>query len=188
MANLAVTRQDEVFITRGNDSPAEARAIQRRAKDGELTRIVEGVYLLEKDPEAQKAVVRRNWFRILGALAPGAVVSYRSAYSGGITPDGDEFELNARAFDETNNSGLAGIVQKDSQAIAEKGVSRGVIAAGKAATRAISQAGGIAGAAVGEGANSMIGDTDQVMQEQLNTNIVVYVSPQPLVLRVEKSF
>ncbi len=88
MANLAVTRQDEVFITRGNDSPAKARAIQRRAKDGELTRIAEGVYLLEKDPEGQKAVVRRNWFRILGALAPGAVVSYRSAYAGGITPDG----------------------------------------------------------------------------------------------------
>jgi len=88
LANLAVTRQDEVFITRGNDSGAEARAIQRRAKEGELTRIAEGVYLREKEAEAQKAVVRRNWFRILGALAPGAVVSYRSAYAGGITQDG----------------------------------------------------------------------------------------------------
>lgn len=67
---------------------AEARAIQRRAKEGELTRIAEGIYLREKNPDAQKAVVRRNWFRILGALAPGAVVSYRSAYAGGITPDG----------------------------------------------------------------------------------------------------
>ncbi len=88
MANLAATRQDEVFITRGNESAAEARAIQRRAKEGELARIAEGVYLREKEPEAQKAVVRRNWFRILGALAPGAVVSYRSAYAGGIAPDG----------------------------------------------------------------------------------------------------
>ena len=88
MANLAVTRQDEVFITRGNESGAEARAIQRRAKEGELTRIAEGVYLREKNAKAQKAVVRRNWFRILGALAPGAVVSYRSAYAGGMTPDG----------------------------------------------------------------------------------------------------
>lgn len=87
MANLAATRQDDVFITRGNESGAETRAIQRRAKEGELTRIAEGVYLREKEPEAQKAVVRRNWFRILGALAPGAVVSYRSAYAGGITPD-----------------------------------------------------------------------------------------------------
>jgi len=88
VANLAVTRQDEVFITRGNESGAEARAIQRRAKEGELTRIAEGVYLREKNAKAQKAVVRRNWFRILGALAPGAVVSYRSAFAGGMTPDG----------------------------------------------------------------------------------------------------
>lgn len=88
MANLATTRQDEVFITRGNESGAETRAIQRRAKEGELTRIAEGIYLREKDPEARKAVVRRNWFRILGALAPGAVVSYRSAYAGGLTRDG----------------------------------------------------------------------------------------------------
>ena len=88
MANLVAARQDEFFITRGNQSGAEARAIQRRAKEGELTRIAEGVYLREKDPEAQKAVVRRNWFRILEALAPGAVVSYRSAYAGGITRDG----------------------------------------------------------------------------------------------------
>lgn len=88
MANLAATRQDEVFITRGNESGAESRAIQRRAKEGELARIAEGVYLREKEPAAQKAVVRRNWFRILGALAPGAVVSYRSAYAGGITADG----------------------------------------------------------------------------------------------------
>jgi predicted transcriptional regulator of viral defense system len=88
VANLAATRQDEVFITRGNESGAEARAIQRRAKQGELNRIAEGVYIHEKEPEAQKTVVRRNWFRILGTLAPGAVVSYRSAYAGGITPDG----------------------------------------------------------------------------------------------------
>lgn len=88
MANLAATRRDDVFITRGGESGAEARAIQRRAKEGELTRIADGVYLSEKEPEAQKAVVRRNWFRILGALAPGAVVSYRSAQAGGITPDG----------------------------------------------------------------------------------------------------
>ncbi len=88
MANLAATRQDEVFITRGNESGAETRAIQRRAKEGELNRIAEGVYIREKDPAAQRAVVRRNWFRILGALAPGGVVSYRSAHAGGITSDG----------------------------------------------------------------------------------------------------
>ncbi|OGA42168.1 MAG: cell filamentation protein Fic [Betaproteobacteria bacterium RIFCSPLOWO2_12_FULL_62_13] len=98
MANIATTRQDEIFITRGNESAAEVRAIQRRAKDGELTRIAEGVYIREKDPDTQKAVVRRNWFRILGALAPGAVVSYRSAYAGGLTTDGVVYLSHPRNF------------------------------------------------------------------------------------------
>jgi hypothetical protein len=83
----AVSRQDEVLITRGA-SGNEARAIQRRAKAGELTRVAEGVYLAERDPEAQKAIVRRNWARILAALVPGAVISHRSAYQGGLSADG----------------------------------------------------------------------------------------------------
>ena len=88
LANLAVARQDNVLITRGLASTAEARAIQRRAKAGELVRITEGIYLSEKDPKAQEAVVRRNWHRILGALVPGGVVSYKSAHAGGITSEG----------------------------------------------------------------------------------------------------
>jgi prophage maintenance system killer protein len=83
----AVSRQDEVLITRGAPDN-EARTIQRRAKAGELIRVAEGVYLAERDPEAQKAIVRRNWTRILAALVPSAVVSHRSAYHGGLSADG----------------------------------------------------------------------------------------------------
>jgi Fic/DOC family protein len=83
----ATSRQDEVLITRGAPGN-EARAIQRRAKAGELTRIAEGVYLAERDPEAQTAIARRNWARILAALVPGAVISHRSAYLGGLSADG----------------------------------------------------------------------------------------------------
>jgi predicted transcriptional regulator of viral defense system len=61
---------------------------QRRAKAGELARIAEGVYLAERDPEAQAAIVRRNWSHILAALVPGAVISHRSAYHGGLSADG----------------------------------------------------------------------------------------------------
>lgn len=86
MAELAVPRQEEVFITRGAPD-AEARAIQRRAKQGELVSIAEGVYLKEKAPQAQAAIVRRNWQRILGVMASGSVVSHRSALVGGITPE-----------------------------------------------------------------------------------------------------
>ena len=85
MAELAAPRQEEVLITRGAPA-AEARAIQRRAKAGELVPIAEGVYLTT-DRKAHAAIVRRNWIRILGALVPGAVVSHRSAQLGGITPE-----------------------------------------------------------------------------------------------------
>lgn len=85
MAQLA-TLSEEVLITRGARD-ANAKLIQRKAKEGELAQITEGVYLREKDPKAQAQIVRRNWSRILGALVPGAVVSYRSAHVGGITKE-----------------------------------------------------------------------------------------------------
>ena len=87
MENPAAGRQDEVLITRGAANNV-ARTIQRRAKAGELTRITEGIYLAESNPETQKAIVSRNWTRILAALVPNAVVSHRSAYHGGLSPDG----------------------------------------------------------------------------------------------------
>src|SRR5438270_354524 len=65
MAELAAPRQEEVLITRGAPA-AEARAIQRRAKAGELVPIAEGVYLTT-DRKAHAAIVRRNWIRILDA-------------------------------------------------------------------------------------------------------------------------
>ena len=86
MAKLAAERQDEVLVTRGAGE-AEARAIQRRAASGELVPIAQGIYVSEKKRKGQEAIVRRNWARILGALAPGGVISYRSALAGGITPD-----------------------------------------------------------------------------------------------------
>src|SRR5688500_12007888 len=86
MGQLAAERQPEVFISRGGVD-SEARAIQRRARAGELVPIAQGIYLAEKGKKAQAAIVRRNWHRILGALAPGAVISHRSALAGGITAD-----------------------------------------------------------------------------------------------------
>jgi Fic/DOC family len=86
MEKLADKRQ-EVLITRGAEE-GEARAIQRRAKTGELTRVAAGIYLFESDPEAQKAILRRTWKQILAAMVPSAVVSHRSAYYGGLLPDG----------------------------------------------------------------------------------------------------
>lgn len=101
MNSVATPRQDEVLITRGPAPAAEARAIQRRARAGELVRIAEGIYLQEKDPAAQVAVVRRNWARILAALVTGAVVSYRSALAGGLLPEGVVFLSHPTNFNRT---------------------------------------------------------------------------------------
>lgn len=101
MANLAIPRQDEVLITRGTASDAEARAIQRQAKAGAVVRVAEGIYLRERTPEAQAAVVRRNWSRILSALVPGAVVSYRSAHIGGLAQDGVVFLSHPTNFNRS---------------------------------------------------------------------------------------
>lgn len=97
---MAATRQADVLITRGAPG-AEARAVQRRARAGELARIADGIYLAESDPRAQEAVVRRNWHRILGALVPGAVVSHRSAHAGGVTPDGLVFLSHPNRYNRT---------------------------------------------------------------------------------------
>src|SRR6266478_4342532 len=79
MPGLAAERQDDLIITRGAPS-AVARSAQRRCVAGELARLAPGLYVSDRDPQAQAALVREHWVRILGELVPGAIVSYRSAY------------------------------------------------------------------------------------------------------------
>ncbi|HEX4597082.1 MAG TPA: Fic family protein [Burkholderiaceae bacterium] len=81
MAFTVAERRDvDLIITRGA-SGAAVRAIQRRCLSGELVRLAPGIYLRERDPQAQALRVRQHWVRILGELVPGSVVSYRSAYA-----------------------------------------------------------------------------------------------------------
>lgn len=100
MRQPAAPAQDEVLITRAAPESV-ARAVQRKAKEGELSRIAAGVYLAERNPKAQSQIVRRNWSRILGAVVPGGVVSHRSAYAGGITPDNIVFLSHPTRFNKT---------------------------------------------------------------------------------------
>jgi hypothetical protein len=78
--DLAAERQNDLIITRGA-SGAAARAVQRRCVAGELARLAPGIYVYEREPQAQAIRVREHWVRILGELVPGSVVSYRSAYT-----------------------------------------------------------------------------------------------------------
>jgi len=117
MPPQAAVRQGEVLITRGAPA-AEARAIQRRAKAGELVRVAEGVYLREKSREGQIAAVRRNWARILAALVPGAVVAYRSAFAGGPSPDGLVFLCHPTNFNRSITlPGLRAVLVKGAGAL-----------------------------------------------------------------------
>ncbi|MET0265539.1 MAG: Fic family protein [Duganella sp.] len=70
-------------------SPTEGRALQRRAKAGEVQRLHAGVYLVcGSTHEEMEACVRRNWQRIAGAIVPGGVITHISAMTTGLLSDG----------------------------------------------------------------------------------------------------
>lgn len=76
---------------------AGQKKLQRAAKQGEVTRIMKGIYVnavapVDLAPGAVSPVdlvVQRNWQKILGHILPGAVLSHLSALRGGITPNGE---------------------------------------------------------------------------------------------------
>jgi hypothetical protein len=88
--SFAVSRQPQQEVILGASlSSAEARALQRRAKAGEVQRLHPGVYLVcAPAPEEIRACVQRNWQRIAGAIVPGGVISHLSAMTTGLQPDG----------------------------------------------------------------------------------------------------
>ena len=75
---------DEIVLS-SSLSRAEAKRLERLTKAGEMKRLRPGIYangaLTEKEVEL---VVRRNWQRIAGAVAPGGVVSHISAITKGL--------------------------------------------------------------------------------------------------------
>jgi len=62
-------------------SPAEARRVQRLAKDGKLASLYSGIYTgrLNSPPEA---IIQRNWLAIAGHILPGSVISFISGHQG----------------------------------------------------------------------------------------------------------
>lgn len=68
----------EVVFTPTNDNAA-AQRISRMRQQGLLRPLYRGVYTSNLNAD-DADVVRRNWSRILGHLAPGCVLSHRSAF------------------------------------------------------------------------------------------------------------
>lgn len=103
----------------------------------------------------------------------------------GITPTGQEFEMRGMVFDPQKQPGLAGVYVIDKKESVARGVSKGAIAA--VGAFASTAAGGPAGAAVGTATQSVLNDAGQVTDNNA-AQAVIYVSPQTLIIRVERQF
>lgn len=86
--NLQADKLPEIVF--GTSDPSEAKQISRLERMGKLQKIAPRLYTsnLIETPEA---IVRRNLFRILGHLFPGALLSHRSAFEFKPGPEGDLF-------------------------------------------------------------------------------------------------
>lgn len=103
----------------------------------------------------------------------------------GITPAGQEFQMRGIVFDPLKTPGLAGVYVIDKKAVASNGLMNGAIAAVGAAAGAANI--GPIGAATNAGAQSVMGDVGQLTASNA-TQPIIYVSPQALIIRVEKQF
>jgi hypothetical protein len=77
----------------------EARRLQRLARAGKLRRIYAGVYT-DDLVQPLESIVRRELFALCSLVAPGAIISHRSAVEGGRpTPGGSIFLTGANRRD-----------------------------------------------------------------------------------------
>jgi hypothetical protein len=103
----------------------------------------------------------------------------------GITPTGLEFEMHGLVFDPQKTPGLAGVYVLDKKESVSRGAQKGAIAAVGAA---VGMAGpGVAGVATNAAAQSVLNDASTVTDNNA-AQAVIYVSPQALIIRVEKQF
>lgn len=103
----------------------------------------------------------------------------------GITPAGVEFEMRGIAFDPIKTPGLAGVYVLDKKEVATRGFAKGAIAAAGATASTLGA--GAAGAAISAGSQSVLNDATQVTDSNAQ-QAIIYVSPQGLIIRVEKQF
>lgn len=103
----------------------------------------------------------------------------------GITPTGLEFEMHGLVFDPQKTPGLAGVYVLDKKESVSRGAQKGAIAAVGAAAGMAGP--GVAGAATNAAAQSVLNDAGTVTDNNA-AQAVIYVSPQALMIRVEKQF
>ncbi|MBL8270219.1 hypothetical protein [Steroidobacter sp.] len=69
------------LVVAGNDK-TQARRLQRLAQQGQLRRIYPGIYT-DDLVQPLESIVRRELFALCSLVAPGTVISHRSALDGG---------------------------------------------------------------------------------------------------------
>lgn len=105
----------------------------------------------------------------------------------GITPDGREFGMKGQVFDIAKVSGLNGVMQVDSNQIARHSAANAALAAVSAGARSITPVSAL-GAATRGAAETALTDTNRGTEFNTSVREVIYVSPQPLLVRVEELF
>ena len=105
----------------------------------------------------------------------------------GITPNGEEFKITGLIFDPQKVSGLTGIISVNNDETLKRGAGKGLLAGlGAAAQNLAGQT--PVGAAVGAGSQSILQDKSTVVDQATEQKLTIYVSPQPVLIRVEKTF
>jgi hypothetical protein len=92
MENNGVVFQAEILF--GSSNSTESKRIQQLVRKGLAYKIAPRVYTTNLADNTD-AIVKRNWFRILSNLYPGAVLSHRSALECKPTPAGHIFVTHA---------------------------------------------------------------------------------------------
>jgi hypothetical protein len=105
----------------------------------------------------------------------------------GIDPRGHEFKITGLIFDTGKVSGLPGIINSDTDKTIKRGASKGMLAAVGAAAKTVGNGSPI-GSAAGATADSVLQDQSNVVEQTTEQKLTIYVSPQPLLIRVEESF
>ena len=85
--NIPLHLQEIIF---SSSDPSISRAISKLEHDGQIIKIAPRIYSPNKD-ESPAIIIRRNIFKIIGHLFPGALLSHRSALEYKPTATGDLF-------------------------------------------------------------------------------------------------
>lgn len=107
----------------------------------------------------------------------------------GITPDGEEFEINATITDVSTNklAGLAGAITTDNQLIS-RSASTGALAAGGEIVKQVASDNVLGAAATAAADSAMTEKEEEAKAKYGDPSFVIFVNPQDAFIRVDETF